>query len=183
MNINFPLLKTFEVDASIIDFLNRKFEEYSSITPSNDSSDNAFTDESYNSGYQTDNILNWEDVEYQKFIKGELFDLVSKNLCLDKNKIEYFWIHMLDYRVGGKMDCHRHNHNEDFVIFIYLKTCSSGDTVFYLNDYCQEYMNRTTVKITPKQNLGVCFSSMVLHKGEITEQNKRIFVCGIKINL
>jgi hypothetical protein len=183
MNINFPLLKTFEVDASITEFLNQKFEEYSSINSSNDNHHTAFTNESYNSGYQTGNLLNWEDAEYQKFIKGELFDLVSENLCLDKNKIEYFWNHMLDYHVGGKMDYHRHDQNEDFVIFIYLKTCSSGDTVFYLNDYCQEYVDRTTVRITPKKNLGVCFSSIVLHKGEITEQNKRIFVCGIRINL
>ena len=179
--MNFPLLKTFEVDSKITKFLNKKFNQYSSSHP-NIPDINCFNNQEYNSGYQTQNLLDWNDSEYQTFLKTELIDLISEKLNLKKSSISYFFTHMLDYQNGGMMGEHTHYHNEDFVMFIYLKTCSSGETVFYLNDFCEEYRERTMVKLIPKENQAAIFSSLVLHKGLFTEENKRIFVAGIRVN-
>ena len=91
---------------------------------------------------------------------------------------DYHYIHFLDYDKGGRMELHNHKEHEDFVLFIYLKTCQSGQTVFYLNDLFPE---RTTISVTPKENLGAVFSAMVDHEGLYTKEHKRIFVCGIKM--
>jgi hypothetical protein len=176
--MDFPLLKTFEVDPKITKFLNIKFNQYSTFHPNNP--DITFFDN--NNGYQSKNLLDWNDSEYQTFLKTELIDLISEKLNLKKSSISYFFTHMLDYQNGGKMGEHRHYHNEDFVMFIYLKTCSSGETVFYLNDFCEEYRKRTTVKLVPKENQAAIFSSLVLHEGLFTKENKRIFVVGIRVN-
>ena len=80
------------------------------------------------------------------------------------------------------MDLHNHWINEDFVMFIYLKTCSSGRTIFYLNDYSEESAKRTCVGIMPKKNLAAIFSSLIPHEGEFCNENKKIFVVGIKTN-
>jgi hypothetical protein len=179
--MDFPLLKTFEVDSKITKFLNKKFNQYSSSHPNNPDN-NFFSNEDYNSGYQTVNLLNWNDFEYQTFLKTELIDLISKKLNIKKHSLSYYWTHILDYQNGGMMGEHRHYHNEDFVLFIYLKTCSSGETVFYLNDFCEEYRKRTIVKLIPTENQAAIFSSLVLHEGLFTEENKRIFVAGIRVN-
>ena len=76
------------------------------------------------------------------------------------------------------MGAHVHKYNEDFVLFIYLKTCKTGETVFYLNE---QYPERTLVSITPTENVGAIFSSLVMHEGKYTKEKKRIFVCGIKM--
>jgi len=180
--MDFPLLRTFSVDDNIVRFLNKKFDYYYCISPESSDKSNYFNNINIKSGYQTDNLLNWSDSEYQNFLNTDLLEIISKNLGIGKNNIEYFWTHMLEYQNGGKMDAHRHFHNEDFVIFIYLKTCKTGETVFYLNDYCQEYKERTSIEILPVSGSGAIFSSLVLHEGKYTEENKRIFVAGVRIN-
>jgi hypothetical protein len=180
--INFPLLKTFSVNNDIVNFLNQKFDQYIKSHECNKEI-TCFNNQNINSGYQTDNLLTWGDSEYQTFLKTILLKIISQNLLVNENQIEYFWTHMLEYKNGGAMGEHKHYHNEDFVFFIYLKTCQSGETIFYLNDYCQEYMDRTSVKIMPTSGKGAIFSSLVLHEGKYTEENKRIFVCGMRVNL
>jgi hypothetical protein len=179
--MDFPLLKTFEVDSKITKFLNIKFDQYSSSNPNN-LDDNSFNNKEYNSGYQTKNLLDWNDSEYQAFLKSDLVDLISDKLNLKKQSISYYWTHILDYQNGGMMGEHKHHHNEDFVMFIYLKTCYSGETIFYLNDFYEEYKKRTMVKLIPKENCAAIFSSLVLHEGLFTKENKRIFVAGIRVN-
>ena len=167
---DFSLLKTFEVDPKFGSFLNRKFEEYRSSHP-------PWTkDDGFNiSGYQTPNLLSWDDKEYQNFIVSDVDNLICKYVpCV----WDYHYIHFLDYDKGGRMELHNHKEHEDFVLFIYLKTCQSGQTVFYLNDLFPE---RTTISVTPKENLGAVFSAMVDHEGLHTKEHKRIFVCGIKM--
>jgi len=109
-------------------------------------------------------------------------EMISNQLSVPKSKITYFWNHMLEYNNGGEMDYHKHYHNEDFVLFIYLSSCSTGNTVFHLNDYNEEYSNRTVIKLKPEKEMGAIFSSLILHKGEYTEENKRIYVVGIRVD-
>jgi hypothetical protein len=89
---------------------------------------------------------------------------------------------MLEYIDGGEMGYHNHCHNEDFVFFIYLSSCNTGHTVFHLNGFNEEYAKRTIVSLKPQKNTGVLFSSLVMHKGEYTEENKKIYVVGIRVN-
>ena len=168
--IDFPLLKTFKVNLRVVYFLNRKFDQYKKNYPSWEIQNNF-----NNSGYQTPNLLSWDDKEYQNFLKNKLRRIIHPFI---KGSWEYHWTHFLCYNVGGEMGLHNHKHNEDFVLFIYLKTCKTGETVFYLND---QYPERTLVSIIPTKNVGAIFSSLVMHEGKYTKENKRIFVCGIKM--
>ena len=169
---NFPLLKTIRVNPRMVNFLNRKFEQYKSVHPSWED-DNAFQD----SGYQTPNLLEWEDEEYQNYIKnGPLKRLVNSHISCEW---EYRWNHVLDYDKGhGQMAVHNHAATEDFVVFIYLKTCKTGETVFYLNGWAP---GRTRFVILPKVGLGAVFAASTNHEGVYTGENKRLFVCGVKL--
>ena len=184
--INFPLLKTFEVESSVTDFLNEKLEQYRNLYDdeyiNNNADRNAFTNEEKNSGYQTLNLLEWDDQELNNFRENKLLDIISFQIGIDKSKVSYHWMHMLEYENGGSMDYHNHMHNEDYVLFIYLETCNSGETVFHLNHSNPEYSDRTKIKVKPKKNLAAVFSALVMHKGEYTEENKKIFVVGVRIN-
>lgn len=180
-NIDFPLLRTFSVDDKIVEFLNKKFDLH--FNSHNCSEDITFFNINRTDfGYETSNLLTWEDLEYQDFLNNDLLKIISENLGIPECNIEYFWVHILEYQNGGKLDPHKHKQNEDFVIFIYLKTCNTGETVFYLNDYCLEYKKRTTVEILPKSGTASIFSSLILHEGKFTKESKRIFVAGVRVN-
>lgn len=178
--MNFPLLKTFDVSPQTTEFLNRKFDEYKDCNPPYNLNKNQF-DQS--KGYQTGNLLLWEDKEFQEFIEFDTKHLISSHLEIDNSQVSYHWIHVLDYEKGGSMGYHTHMHNEDFVLFLYLKDCNSGDTVFHLNHHNEEYAMRTQVSVKPKEHNAALFSSLILHKGEHTEENKRIFVVGIRVDM
>ena len=180
--MNIPSFKTFKVDDKIIDFLNRKFKQYQETFPPSDRyyPKNCFKGE----GYQTGNILEWQDDEYQQFLRKECSQLIDDIFEVDyPYKVEFFFHHMLEYGKGTSMPLHTHDHNEDFVVFIYLNDCSDGQTVFYLNDKKDEFKERTSVIVKPTKNMGVVFHAGISHEGLPTYQNKKVFVCGIRIDL
>ena len=84
--------------------------------------------------------------------------------------------------MGGYVKLHNHVHAEDFVVIIYLNTCNKGKTIFYLN-HTNEFKERTKVEISPIKGNGVCFSSLVMHEAELTEESKKIFVLGVRVKL
>ena len=178
--MNFPLLKTFKVSPHTTSFLNRKVDEYK-ITHPSWSTDTNFD---RSKGYQAKNLIEWDDKEFQEFSEVDIKNLISSHLGIDKSRVFYRWVHFLDYEKGGSMDYHVHVYNEDFVLFIYLKDCNSGgDTVFHLNCFNEEYMRRTQVSVKPRENDAAIFSSTLLHRGEYTEENKRIFIFGIRVDM
>ena len=180
--MNIPSLKTFQVESRITDFLNRKFEEYQKVFPPLDMyyPDNSFKGE----GYQTGNLLEWEDEEYDNFKRNELLNLTINLFEIDTPfRIQCFYNHMMEYGKGTSMVKHTHTHNEDFVMFIYLNDCDDGHTAFYLNDDEPEYKERTTVMVKPTKNTGVFFHAGIPHEGFPTYENKKIFVMGIRIDL
>ena len=174
--MDFPLLKTFKVDLEIVDFLNQKYEQYSknhsTILPEGSS---FVTD----TGQITNNLASWEDDEYQQFVVDVLLNDISNLLNLPKEKIDLYFQHLYDYKKGGYVKLHNHAHCEDFVVIIYLNTCSKGKTIFYFN----EMGDKTKVEISPIKGNGVCFSSLVMHEAELTSESKRIFVAGVRVNL
>ena len=181
MNCNYPLLKTIEVKEDIIDFLNKKFDSYIENDQEQDSTDTCFS-RTHEGGFQTSNLLEWEDDEHQNFLNTEILNLIHEKFGFEKERIEYKWNHMLQYGDGGSMERHNHMHNEDFVIFIYLNTCkSSGNTNFYLNHHNEESLKRSKVSVRPQKGTGVCFSALLLHEGEESYEEKRIFVVGFRL--
>ena len=179
--MNFPLLKTFNVPSSITSILEKTLDQHVNQEGWDNNDIKSCFDE--RRGYQTYNLLKWNDEKFKNFTQNELLHLISSHLEIDKSKVSYSWLHFLSYENGGSMKYHKHWHSEDFVLFIYLKTCSSGKTIFYLNDFNENYAKRTHVGILPKKNLAAIFSSMLLHEGEFCDENKQIFVVGIKVNL
>ena len=75
---------------------------------------------------------------------------------------------MLEYDEGTSMTLHTHDHNEDFVIFIYLNDCNDSQTVFYLNDKKYSY-----IQINSFLN-ETCVSSLVKDKEKITSLTEEI---------
>jgi hypothetical protein len=79
--MNFPLLKTFDVSSSITSFLEKIFNR---VGWDNNAGKNCF-DKSR--GYQTSNLLKWDNEEFKNFTENELLDLISSHLEMDKSKI------------------------------------------------------------------------------------------------
>lgn len=182
MNLNYPLLKTFKVDENITDFINKKFDYYMENVGVENPTITSFKNKDHRTGFPTPNLLEWEDEEYQEFLNDEILSIISKEFLIEKERIEYYFNHMLEYGDGGRMGHHNHMHNEDFVMFLYLNTCkSSGVTNFYLNSFNEKSMGRTKCSVAPEKNKGVCFSSLVSHEGEASYEGKRIFVVGFRL--
>jgi len=155
--MDFPLLKNIKVIPDTVEFLNRKFEQFSKEQTLH-SGDNIFVSKT---GVHTGNLCNWKDQEFTTFLNKTLLDLCSQQLDLPKEKIYVHFTHFFDYGEGGEVRIHHHADSEDFVLFVYTNTCSEGCTIFYLNDRSKD---TTEVKIKPIYGEGVIFSSLVQHK-------------------
>ncbi len=180
--MDFPLLKTFNADESIVNFLNKKYEQLFSegqIFETKNSNDTIYVTET---GFHSGNLCLYEDKEYKNFLENDLLQICSNQLNIDPKQIIIHYTHFFDYNKGGHVKLHNHVKSEDFVLFVYLNTCSGGNTVFYLN-HLPEYSHRTKVKLKPTGGLCSIFSSMLFHKAEFTDEAKRIFVVGIKVDL
>lgn len=95
-----------------------------------------------------------------------------KNLCQKyiSETIDYFYAHMIDYRNGGDMLIHKHDHNEDYSFIYYLNDCNDGYTTLYLNK---------PIRIKPEKSKILLFSSDVYHSSTFSKE-KKIFVGGLK---
>jgi hypothetical protein len=176
---NFPLFKTIEVDDEVVVFLEKTLELYKSENSGSRVPQFQTSKDSYRCG----NFLLWDNSEFNKFKDTVLIDLYSKHLNISSNKIDIMWSHALDYGSGALMSPHKHMHNEDFGMLIYLNDCDDGQTQFYLNDHNDGSRIRTKYRLTPRKGFGVCFSSMVLHEGLFSIEGKRMFVSGVRINV
>lgn len=178
MTVNYPLLKTFTVDSSITNFLNKKFDQYCESNILFPAENEVYMSDT---GKFTQNLLLWDDEEYQEFVKTILNDVISNTLSLNSKNFYIHFIHIFDYNKGGYVKEHKHDHAEDYVFIFYLNNCNTGKTIFFLNNFSEFDKKRTSIEINPIKNNGVCFSSMLMHKAEYTDNPKRIFVVGIKI--
>lgn len=109
------------------------------------------------------------------FIKNEQFidnlnyikHVCEKNVLLDLN---YFYVHMIDYKNGGLMERHNHKHNEDYSFIYYLNDCDDGQTILHL---------KKDIKIKPIKNTILIFPSNIDHSSEYSNK-KRILVGGLR---
>lgn len=111
------------------------------------------------------------------YIDSEIFyNYIDKLrlLCEDflNTKLEYFYVHMINYENGGKMDVHKHDHNEDYSFIFYLNSCDDGETILHTNE--GQY------KITPEKNKILLFPSSIPHSAAYSK-SKRVFVGGLRI--
>lgn len=112
------------------------------------------------------------------YIESEIFyNYIDKLrlLCEDflSRKLKYFYVHMINYENGGKMNVHKHDHNEDYSFILYLNSCNDGETILYTTN--GQY------KVTPEKNKVLLFPSSIPHSAEYSK-SKRVFVGGLKIN-
>ena len=85
-------------------------------------------------------------------------------------KLEYYYLHMVDYSNGGVMTPHKHDHNEDFSFILYLNDCNDGHTILKLSEPC---------RVKPDKGKVLLFSSDIIHQSEYS-RSKRVLVGGLK---
>lgn len=112
----------------------------------------------------------------------EQYDKLSLNFCKtlkflklkaeDKFhiRLEYNYLHFIDYTNSGAMSYHSHKHDEDIVFILYLNDCNDGETNFYLRDI---------VSLTPKKSQIIIFESYIEHSSSFSSK-KQILVGGLK---
>tara|TARA_B100000287_G_scaffold367763_1_gene363674 strand:+ start:35 stop:589 length:555 start_codon:yes stop_codon:yes gene_type:complete len=180
MRFNLPLIKEFDVDLELVSFLNKKYRDY--ILGNQILYDAEKRIYMSDTGVYTGNLLEWENEEYQDFVKGKLTDIVSEELNLSKDQFNHWFNHIFDYQGSGYVREHRHEQSEEFTLLFYLKTCTSGNTVFYLNTWDDERRERTAISFTPTAGKGIVFSGLVNHSVEDVTEGKRIFAAGVTTN-
>ena len=181
--MDFPLLKTFQVDSKTIDFLNQKREQYFKEGPTRPAENAIYISDT---GRFTHNLVYWRDKQYKQFSSDVLLNNISNLLNLSPEKVDLYYQHIFDYKEGGYVKPHNHAWIEDFVVIIYLNTCDKGKTIFYLNKEQGQDTDRSDkikVEISPIKGNGVCFSSLLVHEAELTSESKKIFVVGVRVNL
>jgi len=119
--------------------------------------------------FATVNLLKYEQEEIFYQMIAELQLICSKIL---ESKLEYTYIHLVDYTNGGIMRPHSHEHAEDFSYILYLNTCADGNTVL-------KYKN-STKSVTPIKDKILLFSSKIVHSSNYSN-SKKVLVGGLKI--
>lgn len=120
--------------------------------------------------FYTLNLLDYLDTQIFYNYSDKL-RLLCKNIL--NLKLKYFYIHMIDYKNGGKMNVHTHNHNEDYSFILYLNSCNDGETILHTTE--GEY------KVTPERNKLLLFPSNTPHSAAYSK-SKRVLVGGLKIS-
>jgi hypothetical protein len=157
--------KEFFVDSKFADFFNTYFDVAYSLD---------FLEETKNSSlskncFSTINLLKFEQEEKFYEIVAELQAVCSEILI---SKLEYTYLHLVDYTNGGIMSPHSHDHAEDFSYILYLNTCDDGETVL-------EYKH-TTKQVKPIKDKVLLFSSKIVHSSNYSN-SKKVLVGGLKI--
>lgn len=112
------------------------------------------------------------------YIESEIFyNYIDKLrlLCEDflNRRLKYFYVHMINYENGGRMNVHKHDHNEDYSFILYLNSCNDGETILHTTE--------GIYKVTPEKNKVLLFPSTIPHSAAYSK-SKRVLVGGLKIN-
>ena len=125
-------------------------------------------------GNQTENLINLIEngsIEGECLIK--IKNIIENHITA---KFEYHWAHAISYKIGGYQNKHTHDHNEECSFILYLNGCNNGETNFYVNP-----TRNIQYKIKPEKGKLVVFSPSISHNADITDQEKKIIVGGLKI--
>jgi hypothetical protein len=166
--MDLPYYYEFFVDNDIIDFFNDKLDFYKS-------NKNFFIPENSSAtinGIQTCNMLNFDDKDVEHYLN------ILKNKIEKKceTNLYYHWSHLIEYKNNRHQQLHKHDHNEDFSIIVYLNTCEDGETLFYINQ-----KRNITHTCFPEKGKSIMFSSTIYHSANKTFSNKRVLVLGLKL--
>ena len=83
--------------------------------------------------------------------------------------LTYYYFHMLDYKKGGDMLIHNHQHSEDYTSLLYLNDSTDGSTFFIEGDKKYE--------VLPEKNKLIMYPSYVDH-GSNYSTSKKVAVFG-----
>lgn len=119
--------------------------------------------------FATLNLLAFK--QSKEFYKNVAYLLIRVQQILNQ-KLEYTYLHMVDYSDGGIMTKHKHDHAEDYSYILYLNSCDDGETVLECMDGSKQ--------VRPVYNKVLLFSSNIPHKSNYS-QTKKVLVGGLKI--
>ena len=122
-------------------------------------------------GIQSGNVLYLADFEEDHKFQGALKNILEIVQHLIQIKLNYYWVHFVEYHSGGHQSIHNHAHNEDYSLILYLNTCKGGQTHFESGVVC-----------TPKKNNMLVFQATLNHGARETQSwdNKKVLVCGMR---
>lgn len=162
--INIPTFKEYEMSLNTVDKLVTYLD---SLDLPNVSSDTYLSGDNT---YQTPNILNIND-NIDKII-----DNIITNINNDLGLISKpYHVHYIKYGDSGSLGWHRHSHNEELSILLYLTDAVDGETIISLNDE-----RDITLIVKPKKGKMILFNSTCNHVG-LESKNKNVFVIGLRL--
>lgn len=175
---NLPGLQIFQLtDLSICEKLMEKLNHVRKNKTAENNQNTCFK----SLGYQSGNLLDLGDPDIL-----EISVLIRYNLAnefrVEQEKLDFVFLHFLDYDKQGLMEEHDHKDKEDLTFLLYLNDCPDGDTVFYLNSADDRSRQRSKIAVKPKKGRLAVFSSVVPHEGTVTYNNKKIFAGGLSYN-
>lgn len=114
-------------------------------------------------GFQTYNLCKKE--EYKS-----VFDFLLALPSPELPALQYKWIHMIEYCVGGWQDEHDHSATEEYSFILYLTSCLRGGRTIFIIPGDKSY------EIIPEEGKIVFFPANVRHLGDIVIDPKRVVV-------
>ena len=164
--IDLPHFYEFSVGRNFTSFFQKKMKSYKE---SNVLVDRGTNDT--NNGYQTPNLLQINE----KDVNDKLFYLKKRLERKCGVKFEIHWAHMIEYEVSGSQNPHKHDHNEDYSVIVYLNSCEDGSTYFIMNE-----KRNVVSRILPERGHCVMFHSGIKHGAHPVSEEKQVLVLGLK---
>jgi hypothetical protein len=152
---NDEVLKYF---STLLDALQKNSKKYRDVT------NHCLSPNCFASNNLLDLITDHSFLKNINFILGECENYIP-------DKVDYFYMHMIDYQNGGDMLIHKHDHNEDYSFILYLNDCSDGYTTLYLD---------RPIRVKPERGKILIFSSDVYHSATLSS-DKKVLIGGLKI--
>ena len=165
--IDLPSLYEFRVSRNFTSFFRKKMKYYKESNFLIDRGSTATIN-----GDQTLNLLDLKD----KDVNEKLFYLKKRLERKCGVKFEFYWVHMIEYESSGSQNGHKHDHNEDYSVIVYLNSCRDGATYFVLNE-----KRNVRTKVLPERGRGVMFHAGIKHGAYPTNDGKHILVLGLKM--
>jgi len=162
--INIPTFKEYKISSDIVD----KLTDHLDSLDLPDVSSNTFLEGDH--PYQTPNLLHVDD-RIDKIIDN-IMENVNNDLGLISNA---YHVHYIKYGDSGSLGWHRHSHNEELSMLLYLSDAVDGETIISLNDE-----RDVQLIVKPKKGKMVLFNSTCNHVG-MESKNKNVFVIGIRL--
>lgn len=165
--IDLPSLYEFTVDEDFVSFFENKISYYKENNFLRPRGSNCTRN-----GDQTINILDLNEED----VNEKLTPLRERLEQKCGVKFEYYWVHLIKYDEGGFQKEHRHDHNEDYSVVVYLNDCNDGATFHVLNE-----KRNVVMETVPERGKAIMFPASVSHGAYRTNSEKKVLVFGLRL--